>query len=209
MSDDKKRLNLIRVEEGTFSWLVNRANAHGMAIGDFAGELLDECALTWKPPTDVESDRMLFWNSVQVQQEEQKRRLVYQAAAIYQNRRNPTEEEAERLASMCEEAGMDYREVIKEVGSDPFSSVVAFSRNGSAAGQCMRWLADTMKNRRVMPAKLIEVKAGQEGFSPSTLSRARRAINLDERSPTIATRKRGRGWEWYIDEEEDQELPLS
>lgn len=207
MSDDKKRINLITIEEQTLSLLLNQANVQGKSLGNFVGLLLDEYAFTWKPPAKEEPDRLLFWDWVQAQQEEQKRKMVYQVAAIYQSRKNPTEEEAERLARMCETAGLDYKEVVKEISNDPFSSIVMHSRNGTATGQCMRWLAGVMKDRKRMPVNLIEIKASQKGFSRSTLNRARRAINMDTKSPTIETEKIGKGWQWYIrGEEESEEL---
>lgn len=203
MSDDKKTLNYINVDTEVFSWLVNQANAQGERLGDFVGAVLEEVSQTWCPPMEDEPERLLFWNYMKVQREERLRKMVYQAAAIYHNHPNPTEDEADRLASMYEAAGMDYKEVVKEVSDDPFSSIIAHSQNGSATGQCMRWLAGVMKNRKVMPVKLVMVKARQEGFSDSTLTRARGAINMDDKSPTIATRKRAYGWEWYIEDDED------
>lgn len=204
MSDDMKKINLIAVEDSTFAWVVSQANACGKSVADFVGLLVDEVALTWRPPTGEEPDRLLFWDWVQSQQEERKRKMVYQTAAIYQSHRNPTEEEADRLARMCETAGLDYKEVIKEISSDPFSSIIMQSRNGTATGQCMRWLADVIKERGHVPVKIIRALANKDGFSQSTLDRARAAINMDAKSPSIETRRSGPGWEWYVGEEEVQ-----
>jgi hypothetical protein len=197
--EDKKRLNYISVNADTLTWLVKLANELGEHVGDFAGYLLDECALKWKPPTEGDDpDRQLFWELLDFQRRETLHNRVITAASIYQNKRVKTEEDADSLAAMCDLAGLDYGEIMKQVEGDPFSSVIAYSRNGSVMGNCMRWLVEKMRDRQRMPANLVEVLANRQGFSKSTLDRARRAINMDAKSPAIETKREGRGWVWFV-----------
>lgn len=202
MQSDTKRLNQIRIEKDTHDWLLKQANLDGESIGSYVGALLDSWAEDRKPPKKPS----LYWDWFKIHQEKRKRDRVYQAMAIYLER--PTEDMADRLARMCEMTGLDYAEVQKEVGSDPFSSIVAHSRDGTKFGECLRWLPKfiTEHGSAVQVAALYGL-AEQKGFAPSMLTRVKAAINRDGDTPSIQSIKVGKGWIWQIEEEQQHEGP--
>lgn len=201
--DDKRYVNWVPIDEEAWGWLSQQADAHGMRLNDFIGTLLEDIFETWEPPESDEPGRRTLWAMVRFERRRRMRERVNRAANIYED--DPTEESADDLAQMCEDAGMDYGEVLKNMRDDPFSSLTAFSRNGSVLGECIRWLPKFIQDRggRV-PVRLIQIVAGKRGFSESTVSRARRAINNDLGTPAILTKRDGPGWTWYVRQESDE-----
>lgn len=195
--NEKKRLNYISIEPETHGWLIGMANRQGEHIGDLAGQLLDEVATSWQPPSESEPERKAYWDWVQFKRDKRMQERAYEAALMY--RKNPTEKGAERLARICEGVGLDYTEVLQGVDNDPFASLIAFSRNGSVLGRCIRWLPQFIGEREgKVPVRIVHVAGRREGYSESTINRARRAINYDIESPSIDTNKEGSGWIWSI-----------
>lgn len=196
--DDKKKINQIWVESETWAWLVEQANRRGELIADFTGALLDEAIIHWQPPQEDEPERRIYWAWLGFIRDKQRRERIYQAASMYKE--NPTEEMADALAQMCEDGGLDYREVIKEVERDPFSSLIANSRNGSVLGECIRWLTKLLQEHpEGIPVRIAKIIAEKEGFSSSTMKRARGAINADLHSPSILSHKVGHKWVMKMD----------
>jgi len=212
-TDDKKKLNRVSVEPDTHTWLVEQANALGESVGDFAGALLDAMSSSHEPMewkggtlTDYEgiahtfdTDNLeAFWTWYKFTQEDRQRQRVHHAAAMYAT--NPTEAGAERLARMCELTGLDYAEVKERAEGDPYSSLVANTRNGTKFGECMQWLPSFLIEQggqfNVGPLRAI---ANREGFTPSMLDRVKRAIRNDPDIPPIVSVRVGAMWAWKID----------
>lgn len=204
MSDDTKRINLIDIEPRTHSWLVKQANEMGMSIRGYAGYLLDNVCVSWKPPTEGERERMILWQYHKALVEETLRDLVYRTAAIYS--KYPTEELAETLASQCELAGLDYGEVIHRIEDDPYSSLVAFSHNGTKLGECIEWLSSILTGKEVgLPASAILTMGEQRNFSHATLNRAKRAMSRDKDSPKVISVRCSTGWLWKLEDRQNNE----
>ena len=203
-SDDRKKLNRISVEPTTHEWLVEMANRDGEGVGDYAGALLDMLSGSCKPDAPLGSDKFddnniqVFWSWYRFRQKERLKNRVYQAAAIYAA--DPDEDGAERLANMCERANMDYTEVKDRAENDPFSSLIASTRNGTKFGECMRWLPEFLtEHGGQVPVAPLRVMASQYGFTPSMLDRVKRAIQSDPDTPTIMSIRIGVAWAWKLD----------
>jgi hypothetical protein len=197
--EDKRKVNCIFIEPATHSWLIEQANIAGESLGDYVGLLLDDVSSQWEPPTNEEPSRMLRWNLVRAQRRKRQVDDVFRLASIY----NDLQEDdiADLLQEQCDLAGLDYAEVMREVGRDPFSTIVAHSRDGSKFGQCIRWLSKAMRDRsEPVPARTVIAAAAEEGFGNAMLQRAKRAINQDHTSPNIVSVKDGVGWTWVLEE---------
>jgi hypothetical protein len=204
-NDDKKRINLIEIEPETHSWLVKRANEAGMSINGYAGYLLDDVRLTWRPPNPdtATPEQIALWNYHQVLVQDYKRKLAYRTAAIYEQ--NKTEEMADRLKEQCEIAGLDYSEVMQEVEDDPYSSLVAFSHNGTKLGDCIRWLGSKLQDKEDgLPVTVLMSIGKQLGYNSTMMNRAKRAMNHDSRSPRVVSIRKSEGWCWKVKEENDK-----
>jgi len=203
MKDDKKRINLIDIEPDTHDWLVRLANEKGMSIKDFAGYLLDDARGKWKHPDSSEPERLALWNYYEALAQEQLRKLAYRVAAMYE--RNQTEEMAETLARQCELAGLDYREVIQQVEDDPFSSLVAFSHNGTKLGDCISWLGDMLAGQeKGLPVRILIAIGKQRGFNETLMNRAKRAMNADLGSPSVTSVRKTNNWFWRLKDEHNE-----
>lgn len=205
MSDVKKRINMVDIEEPTHEWLVQQANIMGMSIKDYAGYLIDDARLKkWKKPSKDEPERLALWNYHQALIAERKKDIAYKMAAMYEC--DKTEEMADLLARQCELAGLDYSEVIRQVQDDPYSSLVAFSHNGTKLGECIRWLGNVLKGKKVgLPASAVFSMAHDKGYSQTMLNRAKRAMNADINSPKVLSVRKANGWFWQL-KERSQEI---
>jgi len=202
MEDENKRsINYIPVDEDTFAWLKQQANQAGELISHFAGAVLDSASVDWQPTiTDDQSDdSKLFWKLHEIRKQKKRRDTVYRAAAIYKER--PDEQTADTLSDMCEWAGLDYAEVMNQVENDPFSSIIAQSRNGTKFGSCVRWLPAFISDHNgevaVTPLRIV---ASNLGYSNSMLDRVKAAINNDIDTPSIVSVKSGKNWVWRVEE---------
>lgn len=201
MSNDRKYyVNHVPLDEEVHRRIVDQATLVGMRPADFVGYLTGERIKEgWKEPTPDCPEKYVDWQLMQMKQEERMKNQVFKAAALYQ--KYPSEKNAECLSRMCDAARMGYNEVIKKLDDDPFSSLYLYAKNGSELGNCMRWLSTFITERGgVVPARIVKVAATREGFSDSTLDRAKRTIMADADSPTIISDKRGKGWVWCIKE---------
>lgn len=202
--DDKRKLNCIYVEPATHAWLVEMANSHGEMLGDFAGMVLDDISSNWTYPTNEEPQRLLRWNVIEALRRKRQVDDVYKLAAIYQELQEDAL--ADRLQEQCELAGLAYEEVIERVGNDPFSSIIANSRDGSKFGQCVKWLSQVLRDHRgAVAVNALEQAAEESGFAVSMLKQAKRAINRDPSTPTIRSIKSGVGWTWVLEQEQEEE----
>lgn len=199
MNDDKKKVNLIPIDEDTHKWIVKQANEQGESIANCAGRLLDEVSRTWEPPTEDEPERMVLWDYHRELAKKRTRDMVYRTAELYNE--NPTSESADVLAKQCERAEMDYREVIDKVRDDPYSSLVLFSHNGTKLGECIRWLSGTLRKAASdFPVSLLEKTAAKRGYNMAMLNRAKRAMNQDSESPKVMSVRKSSGWSWRLEE---------
>jgi len=199
MDGDKKcYINHVPLDEEIHRLVVDQATLVGMRPADFAGYLIKErLREEWKEPSPDHPERYVDWKLMQMKREQHMRNQVFRAAALYQ--KYPSEESAERLSQMCDAAGMGYNEVIKHLDDDPFSSLYLHAKNGSTLGNCMRWLSTFIVERGgAVPARIVKVASTSQGFSDSTLSRAKRMINADTDSPMIVSDKRKGGWFWCV-----------
>lgn len=203
-SDERKVLQRIRVEPDTHDWLIREANKVGEPLDEFAGKLLDDCAISWKPPavgtveSDGDRDRVVFWSwTIAMRRRRQIERMYQVAAACAEN---PCEETATLLEQMCDALGINYEAVMAEADENPFSSVIAFGRNGSKLSSCIKWLVELMQQRRTMTVREICALAEKKGFKESMVKQARGAINQNVSSPAIISRRTSDGWTWELTE---------
>lgn len=199
---EKRRLNWIQVEPDTFEWLKLKANADGNSIGDHTGLLLD--ALAQDDEREESSGAETFWDWYYFIKRKRNEERVLQAAVIHLQ--DETEEGRDRLARLCEEAGLDMAEVLQRVGSDPFSAILAKKNDGTKFTRCMHWLPGYIQNQggRVEVSELRRA-ALLEGFTPSMLDRVKGAIRDDQSLPEIVSDKPGKNWVWLIKEEAEKE----
>lgn len=201
LDKDRKRINLVDVDDETHKWLVREANKVGMSIRGYAGYLLENARAAWEPPTEGEPERLALWNYHCALGKKNLHDLAYRMAALYEY--NPTEEMAERLAEQCELAGLDYREVMQRVADDPFSSLIAFSHNGTKLGECIRWLSKFLAGKQSgLPARVLLSLGERRGYGETMMNRAKRAMNNDPESPRIISIRMAQGWYWKLEERE-------
>lgn len=199
--DGKKCINKVWVDDETHTALLNGANKQGDTIASYAGAILDDAAISEKPNFSDDADPFarLHWNWYRFKLKQRSIEKVHRAAAIYSE--NPTDENADSLEQMCADAGLDYKDVINRTKNDPFSSIVANSRNGTKYGRCIRWLPDTIvKMGGRVPVSTLNTMAAIEGFDSSMLNRVKRAINGDANTPNILSERESNGWIWVLDE---------
>lgn len=201
-NDDKKYLTNVPIDPMTHDRLVMLANKEGVKLADLVGEMLDEDFYGWQPPNAEEQPgQRAMYNEFRVRQRQRLKQSVYTLAAVYKE--DPTEENADILAEQCELAGLDYKEVVDRVGKDPFSSLIAFSRNGSKAGDCIKWLSETMRAAHDgLTVQQVKALADERGFKMSMVNRCKRAINNDYDSPNIVSERQSTGWVWTLSEDD-------
>jgi len=203
LEKDKKRINLVDVSDETHKWIVRKANEAGMSIRGYAGFLLERAKTEWKPPEEGGPESQALWNYHQALGKKNLHDLAYRMASLYEY--NPTEEMAERLAQQCEFAGLDYREVIQRVADDPFSSLVAFSHNGTKLGECIRWLSKFLAGKQNgLPARVLFSLGDRQGYGETMMNRAKRAMNNDPESPRVISVRQAQGWYWKLEEREHE-----
>ena len=203
--EDKKTINQIPVDTHTHRWLVRFANLKGESLKEATGSLLDMLYTAYIPETDqlnkegYDNEQVeLFWSWFKFKQKEIRRQRVFQAAAIYAS--DPTEENADMLARMCELARLDYAEVKEKAENDPYSSLIASTRNGTKFGECMRWLPQfIMEQGGQVNVAPLRAMANRQGFTASMLDRVKRAIQNDPDAPAIVSVKVGAAWAWRIE----------
>lgn len=206
LEKDRKRINLVDVNDETHKWLVRGANERGMSIRGYAGYLIEDAKAKWKPPTEGEPGRLALWNYHQAVAKKNLQDLAYRMASLYEY--NPTEEMAERLVQQCELVGLDYREVLQRVADDPFSSLVAFSHNGTKLGECIRWLSKFLAGKQNgLPARVLLSVGNRQGYGETMMNRAKRAMNNDPESPRVISIRQAQGWYWKLEEREDSREP--
>lgn len=198
MPDDKRVVSRIYVEPDTHTELLNKANEEGEPLASFIGHVLDEVMETWEPPdADSKPEKRLYWNWVRSARRKRQRDRVYHAAAVYAA--HPDERGAEALEAMCEDAGLDYSEIRQTADNDPFSSIIAASRDGTKFGACLKWLPGVLiEHDGKMATMALKAVAKEKGFSESMLDRVKRAINNDPETPRIQSVRMGHNWEWQL-----------
>lgn len=200
--DERKILNKIRVKPETHDEIIKRANEIGMSIGDFAGDALD--MYMTEQPVELTAIEKVHWNWRAFRLEEQQREKVHHAAAIHKE--HPSDESADRLKRMCEDAGMDFAEIERLAENDPFTSIIAASRDGTKFGACLRWLPKTLRRCNGCAAvSKLRVLGRSQGYSNSMLNRVKQAINEDSRTPSIRSVRREKGWEWQLVDDREHE----
>ena len=204
MRDDKKKFSLVPVDPSTHSALVKIANQQGVPPNELLGNLADAYFINWEIPDESKPLERAGWLSFKSQARARCRDDVYRAASHYLE--HPTEIGAEELAEQCDLVGLDYTQVIKEIKSDPFSSMIEFSRNGSKTGEAIRWLSKEMIKREQLPAKLLFALAHKAGFNQPILNAAKRAINANTSSPMIKSVRTSTGWNWRIETMENEKV---
>jgi hypothetical protein len=202
MRDDKKKFSLVPVDPATHSILVGIANQEGVPPNELLGHIADTKFISWEIPDSSKPLERARWLSFKSRIRARCRDEVYRCAVSYLE--HPTEKGAEDLAEQCDLVGLDYTQVIKEIKSDPFSSMVEFSRNGSKTGECIRWLAGEMLERKHISAKLVFALGQKKGFNQTVVNAAKRAINADIKSPMIKSVRTSTGWDWAIEEKVDR-----
>lgn len=166
MNDDKKHINYIPVDHGTFDWLVRMANQAGTRVADFAGEMLDHVAWQdWSPPEPGSSnvDGRIKWLEFEAKRRQKRHEMVYRAASIYLE--DLSEQAAEQLNEMCELAGLAPEEVLEEVRSDPMSMLVRESLNGTKFGRCTQWLCKLLTGAPEVAVADVETLALDKGYN--------------------------------------------
>lgn len=206
MDEQNKCLNKIWIEADTHDILLRDANDEGVTIAQLAGSVLDKVAKMRSGGLMNSDDPYVrsYWNWKKAKLQDELVQRVHRAAAMYCD--NPTDKMAECLMEMCEDAGMDYTEVLNRAKDDPFSSIVANSRNGTKYGQCMRWLPNAIKQQGgKVQVTALETIASIEGFNKSMLDRVKRAISKDNNGVKIKSERESEGWVWILEEHEQEE----
>jgi len=192
-------LSNIPIRAVTRKWLTEQANKKGKKIGLTAGLLLDEVARDCiSSMMDHDGSNSSVWNLEWFLQQELAMAHAKYAARIYLMR--PTDEGMERLEIMCDEAGVLSTDTLAEVESDPFSTAVLANRATTSVSRCTEWLSGLLRQvgDEGMPSNMIYALAKEDGYSGSTLERAKRTIIQDVDSPEIEAFRDGPRWSWRI-----------
>lgn len=193
-------INHIPVRQFTREWIVEQANKKGRKVAHCAGLMLDK--LAQDGTAEYDTSNCAVWAYDNFMEEQRNKIRARTVARLYQD--DPSDEKLKWLETVCKRASMSVSEAIAEAGSDPFSAMVARRNADTALGNCIEWLTDLMaRYPDGVDSSIVISSAGEMGFSGSTLSRAKQAINLDDAVPTIDSKKVGKGWVWMVRPEND------
>ena len=103
---------------------------------------------------------------------------AYRAAAIHS--KNPTDESAELLYSLCERLGKNPEELISKVASDPYNNIVAASRvdRESKRGRCKQFVMDFTRDKDEVSAMNVLDAGTKHGFTPNMMREEAKKIGL-------------------------------
>ena len=194
---DGKRINLVYVLPSTFDWLVSESNKKGDNLAHYIGTVLDDVVegkLEYSESTRTKVARDMR----ALRDKDQMRREALEAAVIY--RHNPSQETADLLKRVCDNAQVDYDDALEEIDGDPFSSLIHNVRTGNAKfRECMEWLTTHLTaHNGQLPSNAIMTVGGLQGYNQNLLNRVKRMIALDPDTPTIQSEKRDNIWWWVI-----------
>jgi len=192
---NKKSISFVRVSPETWEALIEAANKRGENPAYYIGWVLDSAVQQGLHKLDGE-EHDVFWGYRRFRKEKEDRELVRRAAALYLE--HETDEGADRLAEMCDKAGLNYDEVIQETRDDPFSSLR--KQSVTMRDRAAEWLTRFIhENGGFALVKHVRAAAEAEGYNYAMLKRAKQAVNENRDVPMIRSEKVGVDWAWVVD----------
>lgn len=188
-------INHIPVRQFTREWIVEQANKKGRKVAHCAGLMLDR--LAQDGTAEYDANDCAIWAYDNFMEEHRSKIRARTAARFYQD--DPSDEKLEWLKTICKRASMSIDEAIAGAEADPFSAMAARRNADTALGGCIEWLTDLMMHYpNGVDSSVVIATANEKGFSGSTLGRAKQMINIDNATPTIDSKKIGKGWVWMV-----------
>lgn len=188
-------INHIPIRRFTREWIIEEANKKGRKVAHCAGLMLDK--LAQDEAAGYDTNGCAIWaydNFMEGQRNKIRARTV---ARLYQD--DPSDEKLEWLKIICKRASISIDEAIAGAEADPFSAMAARRSADTALGGCIEWLTDLMMHYPDgVDSSVVIATANEKGFSGSTLGRAKQTINMDSTTPTIDSKKIGKGWIWVV-----------
>lgn len=206
MSDKKRILNQIKIDQSTLSRLIELANIQGVPLGELAGQMLDVGTLKWKEPKQSDTEEYVSWWYHKARTKSKMINQIMWVAAEYAE--NGTEQSADHLEKMCEAAGLSTARVLERVQGDPLQLAIAEGSAKTEKGRIMQWLPRFLleQNGRA-DYQVIMTAARKMGWAEKDVKAARDALNISATSQVIENNrivridsvKEGKGWTWiYI-----------
>lgn len=200
MPDEYKILNRIHIEADEMEAFIKDANQHFNSLEEHVAYAISFYLASRKKPVSkstVPSAEIEFLDMYwQFRHQARDIRRVMDCANIYNMR--PSEENYDRLVSMCDKNEMDIDDVLaRSKGSMP--SVIV-SPNGNIE-RCQYWLVELLKDGTPMLVSEIVQKAMKFGYSKDVLNKAKQRINRSDSKgtlPRIPSSKLGSVWQWSL-----------
>lgn len=207
--EGKKKINAVLLDSEVHAWTEMEGTRQGLSPSELLAYFALENYLKWEPPNEKSHpDVRMAWNDRRMRRRLWRKQQVEKAAAMYAE--DPTQENAELLAEQCLLAGISLEEAKAGAENDPFTSIIAYSSNGTAFGECCRWLPRFILEHNDIPQPVVCTAGKKAGFDESMITRARRRINsLPDSEWRIETKHCGAFWRWSLvkkgQEEQQQE----
>lgn len=105
--------------------------------------------------------------------------------------RNPDEDEAEILAEIAADLGLDFEEAMEFAKESPFAQIVAYSTSPDTKfGKCVQWLGALFTQNTEVQRGVVMKLGEDHGFTPSLINRAKKEVGVTSEKRT------GGAWWW-------------
>jgi len=181
MSNDKKRIVYGAVDEDTHTSLAIIATANGEKIFNIINDAIVDYIQkeTDKMGQGAPIDLKIYRSVQQARLVDRRRNQLVQIAWAHSN--NPTEESADLLNELCNEADFPVEDIIAEIESSPM--IPLGSDDGTGKFSAMRWLINFLPPGRPIKTKVIHAKGKEYNFSAGTLNAAKRELGIISKKP--------------------------
>ena len=193
---DRTKWIYAQVDEDTHRALCRRATETGFHPSELIDRyvtlgLMQDAEELRKSGTEMSVDLRVF-NALQDLRRGERIKVQLQQIA-YQHLQKPSEETADLLNVLCEEAGLTVEEVISEARDA--TEVPLTYDDGRGVASAMSWLKSYLTPEEELAVRAIEVVAEIQGFSKAVLKEAKRRLG-------VVSRRKAHNWVWVLPPED-------
>jgi hypothetical protein len=153
--------------------------------------LIKEAEELKKTGSELSVDLRVF-NALQNLRRNERIKVQLQQIA-FQHLQSPSEETADLLNTLCEEANMTVEEVLAEARDA--TEVPLTYDDGRGVASAMGWLKGYLTPEEEFAVRAVEVVAEMQGFSKAVLKEAKRRLG-------VISKRKAHNWVWVLPEED-------